>query len=85
MANNPEKSMANDTGDGSSNKEMNQVANSSVAEDRLLESDSQEGKQSRRTTDVNIQNSETGTKSVNPGRTPGKAEGVEDSEEKGNQ
>lgn len=85
MANNPGQSKADDTGDWSSNKEINPAANSSVTDDGLLESDSQNGEQSWRTSDVNIQKSETGNKSVNPGRTPGKAEGVEDSEEKGNQ
>jgi hypothetical protein len=85
MANNSGQSKANDTGDWSSNKEMNPAANSSITENGLLESNSQEGEQSWRTSDVNIQNSETGNKSVNPGRTPGKAEGVEDSEERGNQ
>jgi hypothetical protein len=85
MANNSGQSKANDTGNWGSNKEMNPAANSSITENGLLESNSQEGEQSWRTSDVNIQNSETGNKSVNPGRTPGKAEGVEDSEERGNQ
>ena len=39
----------------------------------------------RKDSEPHIQPSETEGKSVNPGRTPGKAEGVEDSEERGNQ
>ena len=85
MANEQGQSKANDTRDWGSNKEMNPAANSSVTEDGLLESDSQDGEKSRRDAEVNIQDSETGNKTVNPGRTPGKAEGVEDSEESGNQ
>lgn len=76
---------ANDTGDSGGKKVMNPAANSSVTENGLLESDSQDGEQSGRDADVNIQKSETGNKTGDPGRTPGKAEGVEDSEESGNQ
>ena len=85
MANNFGQSKANDTGDWSNNKEMNPAANSSVTEDGLLESSSQDGEQGWRNDEVNIQNSETGNKGVNPGRTPGKAEGVEEPEKRGNQ
>lgn len=85
MANAQGQSNANDTGDWNSNKEMNPAANSSVTEDGLLESDSQDGESSWRDSEPHIQRSETGGKGVNPGRTPGKAEGVEDAEQRGNQ
>jgi hypothetical protein len=85
MANEQGQSKANDTGDWNSNKEMNPAANSSVTEDGLLESSSQDGEDSRRDSEPHIQKSETDGKGVNPGRTPGKAEGSENFEERGNQ
>ena len=85
MANNQGTSNANDAGDWSSNKEMNPAANSSVTENGLLESNSQGGDDSWRDSEPHIQKSETEGKGVNPGRTPGKAEGSENFEERGNQ
>lgn len=64
---------------------MNPAANSSVTENGLLDADSQNGEARWRDSEVNVQNSETGSKSGDPGRTPGKAEGVDDPEESGNQ
>jgi len=85
MANNQGISNANDASDWSSNKEMNPAANSSVTEEGLLESNSQDGADSWRDSEPHIQKSETEGKGVNPGRTPGKAEGSENFEERGNQ
>jgi hypothetical protein len=56
-----------------------------VTENGLLDADSQNGEARWRDSEVNVQNSETGSKSGDPGRTPGKAEGVDDPEESGNQ
>ena len=81
MANTSGQPEANDTGDWNSNKEMNPASNSSATENGLLESDSPKGNDS----EPHVQPSETEGKGVNPGRTPGKAEGVEDAEERGNQ
>lgn len=75
---------ANDTGDWNSNKEMNPAANSSVTEDGLLSGHSTSSDENDDSSKVNITESESGS-TVNPGRTPGKAEGVEDAEERGNQ
>lgn len=83
MANN--QGTSNDIGDWSNNKEMNPAANSSVTEDGLLESNSQDGEDSWRDAEPHIQKSETEGKGVNPGRTPGKAEGSENFEKRGNQ
>jgi hypothetical protein len=83
MANN--QGTSNDAGDWSSNKEMNPAGNSSVTKDGLLESNSQDGEDSWRDAKPHIQKSETEGKGVNPGRTPGKAEGSENFEERGNQ
>lgn len=63
---------------------MNPAANSSATENGLLNSDNKGGDTSR-DSEPHIQKSETEGKGVNPGRTPGKAEGVEDAEERGNQ
>ena len=87
---------ANDTGDWNSNKEMNPAANSSVTEDTLLEDDATKaaGEEWRKTRDVDHgvsagvaaakapgANERTG----DPGRTPGKAEGVVDAGSKGSE
>jgi hypothetical protein len=85
MANTFEQSDANDTGDWNNNKEMNPAANSSATESGLQESDDKGSEEARLDSEPHIQKSETEGKGVNPGRTPGKAEGVEDAEERGNQ
>jgi hypothetical protein len=85
MANTFEQSDANDTGDWNNNKEMNRAANSSATESGLQQSDDKGGEEARLDSEPHIQKSETEGKGVNPGRTPGKAEGVEDAEERGNQ
>ncbi|HEX8636775.1 MAG TPA: hypothetical protein VF692_01835 [Pyrinomonadaceae bacterium] len=88
MANTSGQSNASDTGDwsnNSNNKEMNSGANSSATENGLLESDNKGNEDGWRDSEPHIQKSETEGKGVNPGRTPGKAEGVEDAEERGNQ
>ena len=84
MADNIGHSTANDTGDWTNNKEMNPAANSAVTENGLL-NQAQNGEDRWRDTEVNIQQSETGNKTGDPGRTPGKAEGEEDFERTGNQ
>ena len=66
---------ANDTGDWQNNNEMNPAANSSATEDGLLED-----RRDQSTADGAYKD-DTG----DPGRTPGKAEGVEDPEEDGNE
>jgi hypothetical protein len=83
MANTFGQSTANDTGDWNSNKEMNPAANSSVTEDGLLERENKDGDETWRDAEPHVEKSETGS-DVNPGRTPGKAEGVEDPERTGN-
>ena len=85
MANTSGQSNANDTGDWNSNKEMNPATNSSATEDGLLETNNKGNEDTWRDSEPHIQKSETEGKGVNPGRTPGKAEGVEDAEERGNQ
>ena len=62
---------SSDHAEGHDNKEMN----SSDIKGGSASSDSE----------PHIEPSETEGKGVNPGRTPGKAEGVEDAEERGNQ
>lgn len=76
MANTFGQSDASETSDSDSKRGSN-----SANENGLTESDSQNGDDS----EPHVQPSETGGKGVNPGRTPGKAEGVEDAEERGNQ
>ncbi len=72
------KAQANDTGDWQNNREMNPQANSSVTEDTLLE-------------DENTKSAggdwrgEGDDSTGDPGRTPGKAEGVTDPERSGNE
>jgi hypothetical protein len=95
MANSTGKKMANDTGDWGSNKEMNPMANSSITEDGLLESDNEldNGDEWRRTAPVPDHGISAGTvaqkpgtnRAGDPGRTPGTAEGVENPEKKGNE
>ena len=71
---------ANDTGDWQNNKEMNPAANSSATEDGVLEDNGGTGNSEQSTAD-GAYKYDTG----DPGRTPGKAEGVEDPEEDGNE
>ena len=84
MAGNFGNSNADDTSGWNSNKEMNPAANSSATEDGLLESDDKSGDENTGSSEVDIEKSDTGN-AVNPDRTPGKAEGVEDAEDNGNQ
>lgn len=57
-----------------SNKEMNPLANSTVTDEGLLESEDQDGDKSWRDKDVTAE-------SGDPGRTPGSAEGEDESEQ----
>lgn len=89
MGNTGINSKANDQGDWTSNKEMNPAANSSVTENGLL------GDESRGSGDSWRDDSDAGgtatrratetTKTGDPGRTPGSAEGVEEFERTGNE
>jgi hypothetical protein len=72
------KAQANDTGEWTNNKEMNPAANSSVTEDGLLED------RNTRTAGGDWRGEEDEA-TGDPGRTPGKAEGVENPERQGNQ
>jgi hypothetical protein len=72
------KAQANDTGDWASNKEMNPAANSSVTEDGLLEDEN------TRTAGGDWRDEEE-DETGDPGRTPGKAEGVDNPERFGNE
>jgi hypothetical protein len=95
MASNSGISKANDTGDWGNNPEMNPVANSSATEDTLLEDENTKdaGRSWRNDADTGQgtaagtaakKSPDTGT-TGDPGRTPGKAEGVEDPEIEGNE
>ena len=92
MASNSGISKANDTGDWGNNPEMNPVANSSVTEDTLLEDENtkdagrswRDGQSGTATGTAAQKSPDTGT-TGDPGRTPGKAEGVEDPEIEGNE
>lgn len=85
MANTFGQSNANVGGDGNSGKEMNTAANSSITNDDFSDMNNKGSEDAGRDSKPHIQKSETEGKGVNPGRTPGKAEGVEDAEERGNQ
>ena len=90
------KSAAKDVGDWTNNSELNPATNSPVTEDSVLAEGQDNSKEWR---DENIGNadrgvsagavavhdSETDTGTDDPGRTPGKAEGVEDPEDEGNE
>lgn len=93
---NSEISKANDTGDWGNNKEMNPMANSSVAEDPLLEDESykedtwreEDGTESAMAVGTAARKTPSTSDTTitgDPGRTPGKAEGVEDPEIEGNE
>ena len=73
------KAQANDTGDWTNNKEMNPLANSSATEDSLLED------QNTKSAGGDWRGEEADDATGDPGRTPGKAEGVENPERRGNQ
>jgi len=73
------KAQANDTGDWGNNKELNPAANSSVTDDGLLEDDN------TRTAGGDWRGEADDRTTGDPGRTPGKAEGVEDPQRQGNQ
>ena len=73
------KAQANDTGDWQNNREMNPQSNSSVAEDGLLEDDN------TRSAGGDWRGEDDNEATGDPGRTPGKAEGVTDPERRGNE
>ena len=73
------KAQANDTGEWNNNKEMNPAGNSSVTEDGLLEDENTRG------AGGDWRGEEDDDATGDPGRTPGKAEGVENPERQGNQ
>ena len=73
------KTQANDTGDWSNNKEMNPASNSSVTEDGLLEDEN------TRTAGGDWRGEEDDATTGDPGRTPGKAEGVSEFDRTGNE
>jgi hypothetical protein len=91
------KSTAKDVGDWGNNKEMNPASNSSIVEDSIAGSEEESKAEGWRDDNfgnsdkgvsagsVSVHESERHTKSGDPGRTPGKAEGVEDAEERGNE
>ena len=88
-------SKANDTGDWENNKEMNPAANSSVTEDTLLEDENTKDTAGswRDAQDVDhgisagvaAQKAPGTSNTGDPGRTSGKAEGVEHPEIRGNE
>ena len=83
-------SKANDTGDWQNNKEMNPNANSSVTEDTLLEDDSTKSAGGSWRSEPDLDHGISagvadGKAQGDPGRTPGKAEGVDDPEIRGNE
>jgi hypothetical protein len=91
------KSAAKDVGDWTNNSELNPATNSPVTEDSVVRGGDKENAQSWREDNIGnadhgvsagavaAQDSETETGTDDPGRTPGKAEGVDDAEEKGNE
>lgn len=90
------KSAAKDVGDWTNNSELNPATNSPVTEDSVIAEgadDAQEWRDDRvgetergiSAGTVSIKDSETRGGTDDPGRTPGKAEGVEDPERRGNE
>ena len=90
------KSAAKDVGDWTNNSELNPATNSPVTEDSVIAEGNDNAKEWRDDNFANsdrgvsagsvaVQDSETGAGTEEPGRTPGKAEGVEDPEESGNE
>lgn len=86
------KSAAKDVGDWTNNSELNPATNSPVTEDSVIAEGMDDAKEWR---DENFTDSDRGvsagavavneSKTGDPGRTPGKAEGVEDPEDRGNE
>lgn len=95
MGTNSGASHANDAGEWGNNKEMNPAANSSVTDDTMLEDEDTKGAggswRNARDVDHGISAGVAAQKAPDteitgdPGRTPGKAEGVEDPEIDGNE
>lgn len=93
MGTNSGISNANDTGDWGNNMEMNPAANSSVTEDTMLEDENTKEAggawRDARDLDHGISAGVAAQKAPDttgdPGRTPGKAEGVEKPEIDGNE
>ena len=90
------KSAAKDAGDWTNNSEMNPATNSPVTEDSVSAQSVDEAREWRKDNfadsdhgvsagAVSVNESETGRGTGEPARTPGKAEGVEDPEERGNE
>ena len=90
------KSAAKDVGDWTNNSELNPATNSPVTEDSVVAEgidDAKEWRDDNVTNSdkgvsagaVSVQDSETHSGTKDPGRTPGKAEGVEDPERRGNE
>lgn len=90
------KSAAKDVGDWTNNSELNPATNSPVTEDSVIAEGSDNAKEWRDDNFANsdkgvsagavsVQDSETRGGTDDPGRTPGKAEGVEDPERRGNE
>ena len=90
------KSAAKDVGDWTNNSELNPATNSPVTEDSVIAEGVDDAKEWRDDNFANsdrgvsagavtVQESETHSGTKNPGRTPGKAEGVEDPEKRGNE
>ena len=91
------KSAAKDVGDWTNNSELNPATNSPVTEDSVGRSGDEENAQGWREDNIGnadhgvsagavaVQDSETGSDTDDPGRTPGKAEGVDDAEHRGNE
>ena len=73
------KAQANDTGDWQNNKEMNPSQNSSVTEDTLLEDEN------TRSAGGDWRGEDDSETTGDPGRTPGKAEGVDNFQRTGNE
>ena len=90
------KSAAKDVGDWTNNSELNPATNSPVTEDSVIAEGSDDAKEWRDDNFANsdkgvsagavsVHESETHSGTKDPGRTPGKAEGVEDPERRGNE
>ena len=89
------KSAAKDVGDWTNNSELNPATNSPVTEDSVIAEGMDDAKEWRddNVADsdkgvsagaVSVQESEANAGTKDPARTPGKAEGVEDPERRGN-
>ena len=87
---------AKELGDWTNNSEMNPATNSPVTEDSVTAEGMDDAKDWREENIANadhgvsagavaVEDSETQTGTDDPGRTPGKAEGVEDPDDRGNE